>query len=320
MEGGGPGPLDCLPGTGTSTDTRRPPSTDHREGADGPHGSAPPGRPTGTAGPARPRSGRRLTAVPRYREHLPSPVLAPYVRCYWTLRGRAEAPTTRRVVPDACQDILFRFAGPGDGGPHLAVGTMTRPLPVRDEDDADYLGVRFHPWGARPFLGLPARELTDHRVPLGAVWGPAAEVSERLAALPPGRDRLRTLERALLSRIRNAGEGPDAAVRAAVGRLEAGPGGVAVSELARLAGLGRRQLGRRFLDAVGIPPSVAARIVRFQGALSRLHARPGLCLSRLALEAGYCDQAHLTREFRALAGEPPGAYRRRRGLRAPPTS
>lgn len=251
----------------------------------------------------------------RYREHPPCPALAPYVRCFWTLRGPPASPGTRQVVPDACQDLLFRFQGPSDGPSAVAVGTMTEPLPVPDEGEADFLGVRFHPWGARPFLGVPARELTDLSVPLDDLWGPASrEVTEGLDALPPGRCRIRTLERALAGRLGESDEVPDAAVRAAVRRLEASRGAIAVAELASRVGLGRRQLGRRFRDAVGLPPSVAARVVRFQAALARIHAAPALSLSRVALEAGYYDQAHLTREFRALAGEPPGAYRRRRGL------
>ncbi len=255
----------------------------------------------------------------RYREHPPHPALAPYVRCYWTLRGRASSPTTRRVVPDACQDVLFRFGGSENGPRALAVGTMTEPLSVRTEGESDFLGVRFHPGAAVPFLRLPARELTDLRAPLTDLWGGAGdEVTERLATLPPGRRRIRTLEDALFARLRSSPETVDDAVVEAVRRIEQTGGGVAVSALARRVGLGRRQLGRRFLDAVGIPPKTAARVVRFQAALARIHAEPGLSLTRVALKAGFYDQPHLTREFGALAGEPPGAYRRRRGLAEPP--
>lgn len=315
MEPGGARPLDCGPGAGLSTVTRRPSSRPDGEKADAADDYGLVAVPRPSARRSAFRVPPPLSVVERYREHPPCPALAPYVRCYWTLRGAPEAPGTRRVVPDACQDLLFRFRGPGDGRSAVVVGTMTEPLAVPDDGEADYLGVRFHPWGARPFLGVPARALTDLSVPLDDLWGPASrEVTERLDALPPGRRRIGTLERALAGRLGESDEAPDAAVRAAVMRLEASRRGVAVAELARRVGLGRRQLGRRFRDAVGLPPSVAARVVRFQAALARIHAGPALSLSRVALEAGYYDQAHLTREFHALAGEPPGAYRLRRGL------
>ena len=52
-------------------------------------------------------------------------------------------------------------------------------------------------------------------------------------------------------------------------------------------------------------PKVAARLVRFEAARARLGSVP---LGRLAAEHGYADQAHLAREFTALAGAPPTRF------------
>ena len=49
------------------------------------------------------------------------------------------------------------------------------------------------------------------------------------------------------------------------------------------------------------------RIQRFQHFLALAEQQPGAALSRLALEAGYADQAHLTRECRRLSGLSPAA-------------
>jgi AraC-like DNA-binding protein len=84
---------------------------------------------------------------------------------------------------------------------------------------------------------------------------------------------------------------PDALVRAAA--TGAAPG------------IGARQLRRRFADAVGYGPKTLQRILRFQRFL--LLAEDTQNLARLALEAGYADQAHLTRECRRLSGLPPAA-------------
>jgi Helix-turn-helix domain len=68
---------------------------------------------------------------------------------------------------------------------------------------------------------------------------------------------------------------------------------------------GRRHLAARFERDVGVSPKQAARLIRFEAARRRLGAVP---LARLAAEHGYADQAHLAREFRALAGTPPTAF------------
>jgi transcriptional regulator GlxA family with amidase domain len=39
-----------------------------------------------------------------------------------------------------------------------------------------------------------------------------------------------------------------------------------------------------------------------------LRSHPETPLARLAVERGYHDQAHMTREFREFAGLPPAAY------------
>jgi len=60
-----------------------------------------------------------------------------------------------------------------------------------------------------------------------------------------------------------------------------------------------------FAEDVGAPPKVAARLVRFEAVRRRLGSAP---LARLAADGGFADQAHLSREFAALAGAPPTAF------------
>ncbi len=249
-----------------------------------------------------------------YREHIPCPALTPYVACYWTLRGQVavEDAHDRAVVPDACMDILFNLA-PGASGSVASqvIGTMTRPLPVHSAGTLDLLGVRFRAGGAVPFLRLPASEVTDGTLALGDVWGAgAADLTDRLREAGDTAARLRVLEAALGGRVDAARAEVDGAVLVATGLAERSRGTVDVDALARATGLGRRQLERRFLAVVGLPPKTACRVLRFQAALTRLHDPAGHALARVALDSGYHDQAHFTRDFRAFAGVTPGAYRR----------
>ena len=76
-----------------------------------------------------------------------------------------------------------------------------------------------------------------------------------------------------------------------------------VAELGAALGVSERQLRRRFLDAVGYGPKTLGRVLRFQRFLQLSGERADL--ARLALDAGYADQAHLTRETRRLSGRTP---------------
>ncbi|MFE3125668.1 helix-turn-helix domain-containing protein, partial [Streptomyces hydrogenans] len=81
-----------------------------------------------------------------------------------------------------------------------------------------------------------------------------------------------------------------------------------VAETADALGLGVRRLHRLSLTAFGYGPSVLARVLRLQRALTLLRA--GLPPAEAAARAGYTDQAHLSRDTRALAGTTPAAYAR----------
>ncbi|XVV08962.1 helix-turn-helix domain-containing protein [Actinoplanes sp. CA-131856] len=80
-----------------------------------------------------------------------------------------------------------------------------------------------------------------------------------------------------------------------------------VGEVAAELGVTRRWLERGFRRDVGVSPAQVRRIARFQRAAAEFGR--GVELSTAAAVNGYVDQAHLSREVRALAGVTPAALR-----------
>jgi methylphosphotriester-DNA--protein-cysteine methyltransferase len=91
-------------------------------------------------------------------------------------------------------------------------------------------------------------------------------------------------------------------MRAAVRRLD--DPRARVELLADELGFSERQLRRRFHAAVGYGPKTLQRVLRFRRFLAQADA--GDDLARAALDAGYADQAHLTRDCARLSGLTPG--------------
>jgi AraC-like DNA-binding protein len=83
-----------------------------------------------------------------------------------------------------------------------------------------------------------------------------------------------------------------------------------VDELCTQVGLGERALQRLFSDYVGVSPKWVIRRFRLHDAASRLAKAEDVNLTTLAQDLGYADQAHFTRDFKAIVGRSPSDYRR----------
>lgn len=220
----------------------------------------------------------------------------------WT-RTVCGAGAEHRIVPDGCMDLIWL------SGTLLVAGPDTRAQLAVSRPHATYAALRFPPGLAPAVLGLPAAELRDQRVDLTQLW-PAAGVrrlGDRLAAAVDGAkpgiqaelDAVAgELETVAVRRLAAAG-GPDPWVARLVGWLRAGS---TVGAAAAGAGLSERQLHRRCLPLFGYGPKTLGRVLRFDRALAL--ARRGESFAEVAVDAGYADQAHLSREVRSLAGVP----------------
>lgn len=174
------------------------------------------------------------------------------------------------------------------------------------------------------FEGRLEQVLTRSRcaVPYRALGGGVLRAVHACAReLPRGDDASDlALEAASLSLVSNllrlpnstGGRAPEW-LAALVQTLEtAGPPAPRLSELAASAGVGEVQLVREFRRHLGCTPGAYLRRRRLESVRLGLETtrRP---IAELAFEAGYSDQAHMTRAFRAAFSQTPAAYRRAHG-------
>jgi len=235
-----------------------------------------------------------------YRELAPPPHLAKHVACFWV--HEAEATAIHAVVPDACADVISI-----DGGAPMLVGPATTTDHVELHAGATLVGVRFLPGSLATVLAQPADELVDREVALADVWPDTHELAARLGDRSVA-VRLAALE-AAVARIANLPHRDPISV-AVVRWLAAHPGAAVEHAIDALGlDLGHRQLARRVRRATGYAPKLLQRILRFQRALVGISE--GAALAVIAHRAGFADQAHLTREVRALAATTPSALRGR---------
>ncbi len=242
-----------------------------------------------------------------YEPRRPRADLASVLACAWTAR-----PTGRhRLVPDACMDLLciWRDHDPVVTpdiwlcGPERTAWTFELP-PV-----AVAVGVRFRPGCASLAFEVDASSMLDRRVRFDDVVGldAADRVRAAIAAIAgiDGLDeRASAFEAALAPWLRDVDRDELAFVDSMTDLLVRSPR-VAQSHLATTAGITPRHLHRRLLRTFGHGSAMLGRQLRFQRFLAvREQASDAATwsLAELAAAAGYADQAHLSRDCRALTG------------------
>jgi AraC-like DNA-binding protein len=169
--------------------------------------------------------------------------------------------------------------------------------------------VRFTPWGAYGLLGCGLHELTDQQAALEEAAAGAREAQSRVeegGAENAARAVVAWLM-ALYERRRREAHGE---VVEAVRRVVASRGSEPVERIASRLLVGRRQLERLFREQVGVGPKEFASLARLGWVVEQAKRQRGW--AGVAAAAGYADQAHFHRSFKARVGMTPAAYWRER--------
>ncbi|MEU0967297.1 AraC family transcriptional regulator [Streptomyces sp. NPDC005917] len=246
------------------------------------------------------------------------PGLRPYLRSYVGYWEAVTSPYQVRLVPTGRATLVISLAEPfsqvrrlglpgGGSGTigSLVVGVEDRPAICVHPGGQEAIRVEFTPLGAYRLFGMPMSELTNLAVEIQDVLGPdAGRLVDRMAATGDWAARFDLLDAALLARL---GSGPEPApeVGHAWRLLYRSAGAIPIARIAAEVGWSQGYLIRRFTQQIGLTPKASARVLRFRHAMALL-GRGAASLSEISTACGYYDQAHLNREFRAIAGTTPG--------------
>ena len=239
--------------------------------------------------------------------------LAPYVRGFTVVETDLEA--SRTLIPESGVVMGLRYRGAArqteddrttllpDG---VLTGIRTTARLMRTAAGGGIVLTNFTELGASAFFPQPMHELAFATLGLDALvrHSELDRVSAQVMAAHHTAERIASIEAFLLSRISEAP--PDPLISAAVRAIRNATATVRIGELANRFGLSRDRFEKRFRRAVGLSPKQLASSLRLQRAIA-LH-RAGISLSRVALDAGYFDQSHFIREFRACTGVAPRQF------------
>ncbi len=228
-----------------------------------------------------------------YRETPPPPSLDGLVAAIWTLDvgGAPNDWVAHEAVPDGCIELIRRHSGRSvwrsDQPPMFVTGLALRPAELRFSGDARFTGIRLWPWAWHALGGARCAGFADGWRAVAEDSALAAMLTDTGAHLPTLTAAFAGLARCPIDRIRHVDS---------------------IATLARETGIQPRRIQRLFARETGMPPRSYLRLLRFRDAVAEVQT-PDARLADTAAATGYADQAHLTREFRALAGITPATAR-----------
>ena len=235
----------------------------------------------------------------------PAPALAATVAWYWAVRW------DRRGLPGHEQATLPHPSA------HLTVedgvvtlhGPHRRPFARILAGAGQVVGARFRPGALRSYFDERVSLIADRVLPGSVVAG--LDVEGLAAAIEGSVDldaAVAALEMALAAVAPVEADPAAALATRAVALLDQDRSVTTVTVLADRLGMSVRSLHRLFHEHVGLGPAWVIRRFRLQEVAASAVVGGDVDWAGMAARLGYCDQAHLVRDFTATVGVPPARY------------
>jgi AraC-like DNA-binding protein len=241
--------------------------------------------------------------------------LRPFVERYWSVRWdlTGRAPYRSEVLSHPSVNVSvesgthprFGFAMPAV----LVHGVVTRRFSVDLAGAGRVNAVKFRPGGFAAFTGvLPGRTIVT---PLAGELGVRADALLAAVLAEDDDDARAAALDAALAPLATEPAQPYLHLQALLDRMIADRSLVRVDQVAALGALSVRSLQRLFAGYIGVNPKAVLARYRLQDAAAAIDSGEIDDLAELATSLGWFDQAHFSRDFRAVVGTTPSAYLRR---------
>lgn len=252
-----------------------------------------------------------------YQELMPEKALQSIVDCYWISETKSEQ--SQHILPDGCTDLIFNFGNAVSaevkeaslaGESISAVGMMTKYRKVVVAPGTRLVGVRFKTGAMSPLTSVPLHKFQDINIDAEEIFPGLNESDwDRLVSLESGSQLASELDRLIYRMKSKSDDKVDSIAAASIQHIRDHKGNIMVKDLTDNFGISKRQLERRFRSSIGVSMKSFARIVRFLFTKSLIKAKPEESLLNIAFNNGYYDHAHLTRDFKKMAGSIPSDMR-----------
>ncbi|WP_138495421.1 AraC family transcriptional regulator [Paenibacillus pinistramenti] len=237
----------------------------------------------------------------------PAEALKPFIKHYWITEWdlNGQAPYDQGVVPNPCVNLVVQ------PGRSLFYAPAAEKHAHRLAGRGLVFGAKFHPGGFHPFLRHAVSELQGQPLPPLSILGVDGPALEQHLLSPGQTDQEKAAAADRLFEAVLPPRDPQAEEMAGIVVYIASHQELSrVEQLCSVFGCSIRTLQRLFGQYVGLSPKTVIRLYRLQNAAEAMDKGRIRNLLELSMDLGYHDQAHFSKDFKAVIGQTPEQYLR----------
>jgi AraC-like DNA-binding protein len=250
----------------------------------------------------------------KYIRIIPHDNLKHLIECYWIVESDDTTTKVEKIIPDGFTELIFHYGDPyrkkvndewQSQALNLLCGQISSYFYLENTGRSGIIAVKFMPTGLTQLFDLDMSVYKDKIVDADIVQ--VKYLSGLREKIIPFKDEDSVkiiLDDYFIALAQSAQDSP---VTDAIDLIFKTNGMVSVKEMAEAAGVGERHLERLFKKFVGLSPKYYGRIIRFNYIFQLIQAKK-TPWADIVFQAGYYDQSHFIRNFKAFTGEDPSAY------------
>ncbi|WP_370583305.1 helix-turn-helix domain-containing protein [Pedobacter sp. ASV28] len=255
------------------------------------------------------------------REVRPNELLAPFVRCYRIIdfefpNGESIPPKIYTPRPEQCLQFFpsltkITYEGMAKSivpknallfGQHTIINMRTVY--------SKFLSVQvvFEPGALYRLLGIPASLLTNEAVDASDVLGFGIEqVNDQLFHAKSHAEMITIVEAYVMSKIKMIKKEAHQVDYTALLMMRPDLS-YSLDDFVGRSFLSHRQFNRKFIERIGISPKAFLKIKRFDQAYRMKNNATDMSWFKIAIDCGYEDYQHLSKDYKMLTGLTPSAF------------
>jgi len=244
------------------------------------------------------------------------------------LESEGSEETMDLLVPDGYPELFFvlnaslkmeQFSGDKHWAQHTdggLIGQATAQFAFKPTPFSKMLFVKFYPWTPHQLFGIPAWELNDLALDMGAITHDPGfrQLSERVCASENMEAAVQVLDSFFLQKLIEC-PGKNSFLEFAVRQIYNSNGTIHIESLTQHVHASRRYVEKVFKEKIGTSPKQYAQLIRVKKtSMYLLDPRFNFNIRDISNRLEYYDQSHMLKDFKAVMGQSPSAFLQRQTI------